>query len=57
MIIFSKPKILSNFSGKAYEKIIQHEAINVLTENNFFKEKIPLSIKKIRIQLKHCLRS
>ena len=27
---------LSNFLGKVYEKMIQQEAINVLTENNFY---------------------
>ena len=29
----------SNFLGKVYEKIIEQEAINVLTENNFFDGK------------------
>ena len=27
---------ISNFLGKIYEKIIQQEAMNVLTGNNFF---------------------
>ena len=48
---------ISNFLGKIYEKIIQQEAINVLTENYFLMEKMSLPIKKIRTHLKHYFHS
>ena len=39
---------LSNFLGKVYEKIIQQEAINVLTENNVFEGINIFAYQKIR---------
>ena len=37
---------ISNFLVKIYEKIIQQEAINVLTENNFFDGKNVFAYQK-----------
>ena len=54
---YYRPILLSNFLDKVYEKIIQQEATNKLTENNFFEGKMSLPIKKIRIHLKHCFHS
>ena len=36
---YYRPILLSNFLDKVYEKIIQQEATNKLTENNFFEGK------------------
>ena len=38
--------MLSFFLGKVYEKIIQQEPINVLTENNFFEGKNVFAYQK-----------
>ena len=43
---YYRPTLLSNFLDKVYEKIIQQEATNNLTEKNFFEEKNVFAYQK-----------